>query len=1261
MVVRNEEAPRPSPSGRPDVGAGAAEAGAVPIDAVLAERFVVRRVLGSGGMGRVYAAYDRETGRSVALKTLKRADADSLYRFKAEFRSLADVVHQNLVRLYELVADGDLWFFTMELVHGVPFLTWVQPQREGRRTQPTLMAGDALGELTGQPVPDVAHVDGERLVNAARQLALGVDAIHRAGKLHRDLKPPNVLVEQNGRVVVLDFGLVGDRASTPAHDTIDQSGMGTPIYMSPEQCRGAGAVAASDWYAVGVMLYRCLAGRPPHGGTVRDMFMLKQTQQAPPLPDAVTSAFGDIAALTMDLLQRDPQARPRGDEVLARLGVDQARRLSMLPPAAADSVVGRDAELAALLCLGEGTNRPALGVVRGPSGIGKTALVTEASRQLQERGALCLRGRCYERESVPFKAFDSVVDQLSHLLTKLDDEIRLDLIPEGASALVDLFPVFGRVPGITTSPRSSQLVRAEVRRRGFAAFATLLEVLCARQHVVVVLDDLQWADADSLALLEALLRPDAEAPPCRYFITLRDDAAGTRMRADLEAIVRLGDAATIVHVEVGALDAEAIGELVRDELDETTGMHAFVDAVVADAQGNPFVAKQLTRYLKSSATDAPPSERPNLASLIRERLRQLLPAMRAALEVLAVAGKPLSSRVLTEATALPPGALEALRAEKWIRHDTSSSLVEPIHDRIREEVAEQLTEERSRDLRERLVGALLSEADPDHEAIARHLLALDQGERASIHAEKAAASAMQNVAFSEAARLYELSLDTAALDADRRRTLQKKLAEALSAAGRGAEAARAFEAAARGAPMAEAMWCRGRAAEQLLVSGHVDEGFDALTEALEGLGVRAPYRNVAAAVELAALRLRMKVRGTDVRERDPETIDRQTLLTIDLCRVGSHTFAAIAPIVGAALQSRHTLLALESGHSEYAALGLAAEAGYRAYEGGTGHEESRRFLRLAEQIGGAEPSSRVEAYLAFVRGLQHHLLGETMDAAIELERAARLFSTRCENVFGELNLARTVLGVDLFMSGQLRKMARSYEVWLADARQRDDLLALTTHFAGGGAVNLWLVRDEAREAIACVHDAIASWPSRRIHSDRYWHHFALGIIAMYTGDVDALHEHARQFWAPEFRVFVSRLQARRVWATHLATVADLGLMAESKWKRLRLRRSVMRRIRSLRGERYGFAEAVADTSEAWLLHIEHNDEEAIRLLRRALRVHEIHRNDLFAHAIRMQIGHLLGGDEGADLVRSAEHALADEGARNPRRLARGQYPGFDPA
>ena len=186
---------------------------------VLPARFRIVRRLGSGGMGVVYEAVDRNRDETVALKTLRSWDPAGIYRLKKEFRSLAEVAHRNLVTLYELIAHEQSWFYTMELIEGVTFL-----------------------DYTRGGASDLADLRA-----ALPQIVEGVMAIHGAGKLHRDLKPSNVLVTRAGRVVILDFGIAAELAtSTGAFQSVEEGVVGTVAYMAPEQVRGS-ALPASDW------------------------------------------------------------------------------------------------------------------------------------------------------------------------------------------------------------------------------------------------------------------------------------------------------------------------------------------------------------------------------------------------------------------------------------------------------------------------------------------------------------------------------------------------------------------------------------------------------------------------------------------------------------------------------------------------------------------------------------------------------------------------------------------------------------------------------------------------------------------------------------------------------------------------------------------------------------------------------------------------------------------------------------------------------
>jgi len=158
-------------------------------------RFLVTRRLGSGAFGVVYEAYDTARAATVAIKRVRAVDIASIYDVKKEFRVLADLMHPNLVTLYDLFADGDDWFIVMELVRGVDFLTYVRGAETAAAAPPP--AGDAPHHIA----------DWRRLERAVSQLVRAVCYLHERGKLHRDLKPTNVLVTPDGTLKVLDFGL----------------------------------------------------------------------------------------------------------------------------------------------------------------------------------------------------------------------------------------------------------------------------------------------------------------------------------------------------------------------------------------------------------------------------------------------------------------------------------------------------------------------------------------------------------------------------------------------------------------------------------------------------------------------------------------------------------------------------------------------------------------------------------------------------------------------------------------------------------------------------------------------------------------------------------------------------------------------------------------------------------------------------------------------------------------------------------------------
>src|SRR5512132_1173260 len=515
-------------------------------------RYRVLRLLGVGGMGVVYEAVTRDGSRRVALKTPQRLNAPGLYRFKTEFRAAQGVVHPNLVSLYELVAEDDDWFFTMELVEGTSFLAHVRPDLGGaRRPEPgstKLVGQDECASSSEDPEASALVIppaepagrgfDEARLRDALRQLAAGVAALHEAGKVHRDLNPRNVIVTPEGRVVVLDFGLIGSLAAHDGDaDSFDRAG-GTPDYMAPEQ-QERGVSAASDWYAVGIMIYEALTGHLPYRGSISRLLAAKRAL-APTPPSALSAGVpADLEALCLELVRPSPRDRPSSAEVLRRLG---AARDDGAPRAASPSWVGRGEELgaleAALAAVAPG--RPVTAWVHGASGIGKTALLQRFSAVAAERhGAQVLAGRCYERETLPYNAVDALIDALTHHLRDLPAETATALLPPDILDLARLFPVLHGVTAVATAPRRRFEVRDpdEVRRRAFACLRALLGRIGAAKPLVLCLDDLQWGAVESARLLLEVLgsRGGGAPPPALLLVGAyrSDEAAGSALLSEL--------------------------------------------------------------------------------------------------------------------------------------------------------------------------------------------------------------------------------------------------------------------------------------------------------------------------------------------------------------------------------------------------------------------------------------------------------------------------------------------------------------------------------------------------------------------------------------------------------------------------------------------------------------------------------------------------------------------------------------------------------
>ncbi len=257
----------------------------------LGARYRIRRFLGRGGMGAVYAADDEALGETVALKLLTLTTPRALERFRQEVRLARRVTHPNVARTYDLGHVDGFHFLTMEFVEGGTL-------------------DELLSDRGALPLEDAFPI--------LLGVAAGLGAAHRADVVHRDLKPENVMVERTGRVVLTDFGIA--RCSQESPPRAKGQLVGTPHYMAPEQIASGTSDARSDVFALGVMLFELLTGELPWDGDTALAIALARLETPAPDPRIHRPLPADVADLINECLDVDPEQRPAdGDALRARL------------------------------------------------------------------------------------------------------------------------------------------------------------------------------------------------------------------------------------------------------------------------------------------------------------------------------------------------------------------------------------------------------------------------------------------------------------------------------------------------------------------------------------------------------------------------------------------------------------------------------------------------------------------------------------------------------------------------------------------------------------------------------------------------------------------------------------------------------------------------------------------------------------------------------------------------------------------------------
>ncbi|MEX2262537.1 MAG: protein kinase [Bryobacteraceae bacterium] len=1221
-----------------------------------ADRFRAERRLGEGAFGIVYQAYDLKRDSWVALKTLRAVYADSLYRFKQEFRSLADVQHPNLVKLHELLSDGERWFFTMELVDGVNFLSYIRglsPSASFDDAPTQVIEMDPSPAVATERIPCEPAFDAARLRSALKQLAEGLNALHNAGKLHRDIKPSNVLVTTSGRVVLLDFGMVKELA--PDAPERGRALVGTPGYMSPEQAAEGDINEASDWYSVGVMLYEAMTGRLPFSGSTFDMLARKKSLDPQPPIELAPHIPADLNALCMELLSRRPDARPTGDEVLRRVdGSVQSTTAKLRSGESQRRVfVGRAVHLGFLndAFRASRAGRAVTVFVHGSSGAGKTTLVRHFLDELRraDPGAVVLAGRCFERESVPYKGLDSLMDALSRFLQDLREAEQEALMPRGVPALARLFPVLRQSSAVARArTRILEIPDSlELRNRAFAALRELLVRLAARLPVVLFIDDLQWSDLDSAMLIEEVMRPP-DPPELLLIVAYRTEEAETSL--SLKTLLesrRRAVGQDVRELSVAELPQDEACALVRELSGGAEELSPQAETIAREAGGNPFFVHQLVRFREAELRTREPGAfrqvvRTTLDDVIRARLEQISPSARILAQVLAAAGRPVDHDVLMHASAVEnhADALDLLRAEHLVRARSAfeTEQFELYHARIGQSILAGTSMPELRVRHAALAAALEKSGRADPETLFFHFSEAGDEATAAGYAAAAAAQAWNALAFDRAARLYRNAIE---LHAPGESALRLRLADSLANAGRADQAARTYLEAAEEAPPVQRIELQRRASEQLLRSGQIDAGLSILRSVLHFLKMSLPETPRGALLSLISRRLYLKLRGLRFRQREAASIDALELLRIDTCRSVALGLGILDHIRGADFQARHLILALRAGEPSRVARALAFEVGFSANGGGRKRERTerlkRRAMELIENLG--DPYAVGE--MALTSGLAAYLLGEWPAAVGYFQEAEKILLERCTGVARELVSARTFLLRSYTWLGELDTLSRRLPELLKDARERGDLYAEL----------LLMVRNSflphlAADNPAAAHEearvAIGRWPQAGFHTLHYIYLCVATEIDLYSGNSASAWKRVMDAWGPLRRSLLMRVQFVRIEFPYLRAKCALAVARAGASRTEDHLRSAERDAKTIERESMPWGDPLAKAIRAGLAFQRGDLDAAAELLALAEAGFDSSRMALYAAAVRRRRGQLIGGEEGHALLTAAEEWMAGQ-------------------
>jgi serine/threonine protein kinase len=1202
------------------------------------DRFLPRRRLGSGGFGSVFEAYDREQEIVLALKVLRQKDPASLDRFKREFWTLREVDHPNLVKLYQLFQDRR-WYFTMQLIRGVSFIEYLR----------TPLAVD-------QSVEPFA-----RLRSCFIQLCRGVQALHDSGKLHRDLKPDNILVSQTGTVTLIDLGMARDFSLVPVQQSFTI--LGSPHYLSPEQSRAGTLTQATDWYSVGVILFEALTGKYPFDGDIPEIIEQKRHQQAPEASSIATGVPPDLSTLCRDLLQREASFRPGGQEILLRLG-DASNTIR--PSAINRSpFVGRDAILHKcmdLFNLCQTSRRCVLVNLRGKSGIGKSTLLRKLEQQVAERwpSAVWLAGRCHESARVRFNVLDPIMDRVAaYLKTLLPLEVK-SLLPRDTASLVRLFPALKQVDAIARVRLGgiATLDTQELRDHAFEALIEFLGRMGEASPVVVCIDDVQWADNDSAAFFRHLF--NHTSPPNLLIVTSgrSEDLTSSQFLGTLASLSESNDRVEVVNLELAELSAGETRRLALELLSGRQQPDDIVSAIIRQSDGIPFLVVEFSHYAMLGASE---NSKPDftLDDVMRQRALALPAAARTLLNIVAAAGQPVPEIAAYKAAQLEsddfPG-LQSLTIDNLVRvrETPQGRELETYHDRYREAVLNALAPEARRQAHYLLATALAEHSKPDPAFIANQFRMARENEQAARYFLIAAECATAELAFDQASESYRLARELWSYSPDENRRLAALHGEALVYAGHGIEAAMVFqESADKASSPLERLEFQRRAAEQLLRSGNINEGMQLVRKVAQTLGIWVGDKTWQTMLSILCSRVMVALRGSRIRLKARESISSADLAILDTYWSLAVGLSLVDMIRAFDFSSRHFVKALRVGDPQRIALSLALQAGHINLPGNRGSRAETLLVR-AREIATVHNQRQVLALVEAMGAVSSYLAGDWRESYRFGVRGEGLLRSDCVGARWEVVSACIFSLKSLIWMGDWATYAKRLPPLLSEARSKGDRYAVTGLLLLTHAYMMDLINDDSAAARRGIRDALAEWSQEGFHLQDFFACFGAIEADLYDGLGPIALERVNEMWSRLKDSLLLRGQVVRIFALHLRArcrlAAAADLVASNPAKASQLVRDANEDIGLIVKTEALWGCALAGLLRAGVNSVTGSrDKCLIELAGAETALAEANMNQ-YSAAAQWRRGQLLGGATGEDLVHSAYQRIVAHGAKAPQRM-----------